>query len=117
VDNIRDWNYWIRNDDNEQLLKPKRRTQTHATRPEEEERKTHNSKILPQKSFTKLCPGRRRRRPSRSRNRFQDLDEDGVFEVLRIYGTSLFGSRLFNFTSIVAVQIRCRIISAVKTGD
>jgi hypothetical protein len=64
-----------------------------------------------------LCPGRRRRRPSRSRNRFQDLDEDGVFEVLRIYGTSLFGSRLFNFTSIVAVQIRCRIISAVQTGD
>jgi hypothetical protein len=27
-----------------------------------------------------LSPGRRRRRrPSRSRNRFQDLDEDGVF--------------------------------------
>lgn len=27
VDNIRNWNCWIRNDDNEQLLKPKRRTQ------------------------------------------------------------------------------------------
>jgi hypothetical protein len=80
VDNVRKWNCWIRNDDNEQLLKPKRRTQTHPTRPEEEE-KTHNSKILPQKSFTKLCPGRRRRRrrPSRSRNRFQDLDADGGF--------------------------------------
>lgn len=120
VDNISKWNCWIRNDDNEQLLKPKRRTQTHATRPEEEEEKIHKSKILPQKSFTKLCPGRRRRRrrrPSRSRNRFQDLDADGDFEVLRVYGTSLFGSRLFNFTPISAVQIRCRIISAVQIGD
>jgi hypothetical protein len=113
VDNIRNWNCWIRNDDNEQLLKPKWRTQ--------QGRRRRRRKHTTAKSFHR----------NRSRNcaRGDDDDDDlrdletvsrismrtGFFEVLRIYGTSLFGSRLFNFTSIVAVQIRCRIISAVQT--
>jgi hypothetical protein len=41
----------------------------------------------------------------------------GILRSSEFIGTSLFGSRLFNFTSISAVQIRCRIISAVQIGD